>query len=59
MFKAPLFIKGYSFKERDNDEHVLLRNPHGAGLETLYVIDFYKNATRMVLLENAGVYSPK
>jgi hypothetical protein len=36
MIKAPHFIKGYSLKKGDNEEHVLLRRPRRAGLETLY-----------------------
>jgi len=34
--KAHLFIKGYSLKNRCNDEPDLLWFPHRAGLETLY-----------------------
>ncbi|WP_088569001.1 hypothetical protein, partial [Colwellia marinimaniae] len=37
MIKAPLFIKGYSLKNRVNDEHYLFRHPQRAGLATLYV----------------------
>jgi hypothetical protein len=37
MNKAHLFIKGYSLKNRGNDEHFLLRYPLRAALETLYV----------------------
>jgi hypothetical protein len=37
MYKAPLFIKGYSLKKRCNDKHFLLRHPLRAALETLYV----------------------
>ena len=36
MIKAHLFIKGYSLKNRCNEEHDLLRHPRRAGLETLY-----------------------
>ena len=36
MIKAPHFIKGYSLKKGDNEEHGLLRRPRRAGLETLY-----------------------
>ncbi|MEY8200610.1 MAG: hypothetical protein RPS47_15345, partial [Colwellia sp.] len=36
MIKAPHFIKGYSLKKGDNEEHGLLGRPHRAGLETLY-----------------------
>ncbi|TWX68033.1 hypothetical protein ESZ36_12210 [Colwellia demingiae] len=36
MIKAHLFIKGYSLKNRCNDEHVLLSHPYRAGLETFY-----------------------
>ena len=36
MIKAPLFIKGYSLKNRCNEEHDLLRHPRRAGLETFY-----------------------
>ena len=36
MIKAHLFIKGYSFKKRGNEEHESFRHPRRAGLETLY-----------------------
>jgi hypothetical protein len=36
MIKALPFIKGYSLKKGGNEEHVLLRRPHRAGLEMLY-----------------------
>jgi hypothetical protein len=36
MFKAALFIKGYSLKKSGNDEHDFLWHPRRAGLETLY-----------------------
>ncbi|NQZ81339.1 MAG: hypothetical protein HRT52_10035 [Colwellia sp.] len=32
MIKASLFIHGYSLKNRDNDEHGLLRSPLWVGL---------------------------
>jgi hypothetical protein len=36
MIKAHLFIKGYSLKNRCNDEPDSLINPRRAGLEALY-----------------------
>jgi len=36
MIKTYLFIKGYSLKNRDNEEHESLRHPRWAGLETFY-----------------------
>ncbi len=35
MIKASLFIKGYSLKKGDYQEHGSLKRPHRAGLETL------------------------
>jgi hypothetical protein len=36
MFKAALFIKGYSLKKGGNEEHGLLSRPRRAGLKMLY-----------------------
>jgi len=36
LIKAYLFINGYSLKNRYNDEHYLLCNPHRASLKGIY-----------------------
>ncbi len=36
MIETHLFIHGCSLKKRGNEEHVLLRDPQRAGLETFY-----------------------
>ena len=57
MTEALLFIKSCSLKKRGSEEHGLLRYPpQGWFRNTLcHVIDIDKDATWMVLLDNAGV----
>ena len=60
QFEARQLNKGYSlFLWRNNKIILLKRFFDGAKNDLYVVIDFEKDATWMVLLENAGAYSPE